>query len=262
MRRNYVDTKLGQIHYREEGMHNSSTIIFIHQIGQSGSEFGGVMTLLASEYRVVAPDLPGYGYSDFPLSRLSIEDYAENVKEVCDLLGIKETALVGHHGGAIIGVDIAARYPEFVKKAVFSGFTAPPNVEVMKPFLDSPMFNYKPIDDEGLMLAEKWRLYRSWFKPGTPQEVWYWPFIASLLPREQMHDGHKAAFVYDSAAKLPLIQCPVLLLRPTRDQFVTDPTFTKSLIKDCRTIEMDAGILAPVEAPEEFARIVLDFLKN
>ena len=88
------------------------TIIFVH-----GSGLTHVTWVLQTRYfsfhgyNTIAVDLPGHGYSDGPPLK-TIEEMADWVSELIDVLGIKKASYIGHSQGCLIGLEFAYRYPE------------------------------------------------------------------------------------------------------------------------------------------------------
>jgi pimeloyl-ACP methyl ester carboxylesterase len=74
LRRGFVDTPFGQMHYRELG--TGPAVILLHQALRSSLEFRRVLPVLADDYRVIAFDLIGFGDSAGAPRQLSIEDHA------------------------------------------------------------------------------------------------------------------------------------------------------------------------------------------
>jgi pimeloyl-ACP methyl ester carboxylesterase len=89
--------------------------------------------------RIVAPDLPGYGWSGPAPHRWFKEEVASDVLALLDELGLERVVLVGHDWGAFIGYLLALRAPER-----FSGFLA----------LGIP----HPWNTPGTLLPQAWRL--------------------------------------------------------------------------------------------------------
>ena len=54
------------IFYREVGPHEAPTIVLLHGLPSSSRMFGPLLTRLADEFHMVAPDYPGFGHSDAP----------------------------------------------------------------------------------------------------------------------------------------------------------------------------------------------------
>lgn len=100
-------------------------MVFIHGAANDHS----VWTLQARYaahhgYTVLAPDLPGHG-ATFASARTSIGAYADWIVAMLDTGGLAAAALVGHSMGALIALDVAARYPTRVSKLMLIGASLP-----------------------------------------------------------------------------------------------------------------------------------------
>lgn len=260
MRKGYVDTPDGQVHYRTAG--EGQPLVLLHQTPTSSREYELVIPILARDFRVVALDNPGYGNSERPARQFEIEDHARVLLHAISGLGIERAHFAGHHTGAVLGVEIAAHYPNRVDKMILSGFSARPDRrELVKEWIVSPAFNYHGIDAEGAFLTEKWKLYRSMCAPGADPWTWYWPLMDSLETGPGVHDGHQAAWRYDILSTLPLVKCPVLALYNTSDEHMTDLSYTRQLLPQCQVATIEGGgAFLPREMPEKFAAVVNKFL--
>ena len=69
---------------------------------------------------MIAMDTIGYGESYKPAGRCDIEDYARGAVALLDGLGIASSAVVGHHTGAVIAMELAASHPDRVERLVLS----------------------------------------------------------------------------------------------------------------------------------------------
>jgi len=93
-RRRYLDGLWGQVHLREWGFGRS--LFLLHQTPWSGVQFYRLEPLLAqTDWRVIAPDTPGYGLSDRPSAPPAIGDYAENMAVVFDSLDVQDAVIAG-----------------------------------------------------------------------------------------------------------------------------------------------------------------------
>lgn len=112
----YVDTKLGQIHYRyTTGPKNAPVLVLIHQTTSDSEMFEKIMARLGNQYsRIIAPDFPGYGESFQATDEQAtgIPWYADVFMEALDNLGVKKSHLVGHHTGGCIALDMKSRWPD------------------------------------------------------------------------------------------------------------------------------------------------------
>jgi pimeloyl-ACP methyl ester carboxylesterase len=112
-----------RIHYQEAGDENAPPILLIHGFISSTLIWNEIfLPLAAAGFRVVAPDLPGYGYSDKPRhAEYTIESQARAVIGLMDRLGIEQAALVGASYGGAIAAAIALDHPERVSRLVLVG---------------------------------------------------------------------------------------------------------------------------------------------
>lgn len=113
-----LHTSLGQMVYHESG--TGPTLIFVHGIcpGASSYEWSQVYPAFAAAYRVIAPDLIGFGESARPQAHLAAEDYAralaEFIRATCD----EPPVLIGSGLGGGLCVLLASQHPEIVARLI------------------------------------------------------------------------------------------------------------------------------------------------
>jgi len=96
-------------------------VVLLHGLFVDHRIWDGVAAVLAEDFRVVAPDLPGFGESEKPgPSRFDygVDAFAEAIADLYAGLEIGRAALVGHGLGAAIALTVAARHPELVSHLV------------------------------------------------------------------------------------------------------------------------------------------------
>jgi pimeloyl-ACP methyl ester carboxylesterase len=101
--------------YREAGDAARPTVVLLHGFPTSSHMFRNLITELAGEYHVIAPDHLGFGASDAPPAdevTYTFELLTDHTLGLLDHLGISDFALYVHDYGAPIGFRIAARHPE------------------------------------------------------------------------------------------------------------------------------------------------------
>lgn len=103
------------IFYREGGPANAPTILLLHGFPTSSHMFRNLIPALADSYYVVAPDLPGFGFSDSP-DRKSFPYTFENLAKVIDTftraIGLQRFAMYIFDYGAPVGLRIALAHPD------------------------------------------------------------------------------------------------------------------------------------------------------
>jgi pimeloyl-ACP methyl ester carboxylesterase len=112
-----------RVHYQEVGEATAPPMILIHGFAASNLVWSKVfLELAAAGFRVIAPDLPGYGYSDKPRNHdYTIARQAEIVVSFLRQMGIDRALLVGSSYGAAIAATIALDHPTLVEKLVLVG---------------------------------------------------------------------------------------------------------------------------------------------
>lgn len=105
------------VFYRDAGPTSAPALLLPHGYPCSSFQFRHVMPALADRWRLVAPDFPGFGYTDTPdADRFSytFDGYAEFLDGFVDAIGLTRYALYLHDYGSQIGLRLAMRRPERV----------------------------------------------------------------------------------------------------------------------------------------------------
>jgi len=104
-----------KVFYREAGDPNAPTVLLLHGFPTSSHMFRDLIPALADRYHVVAPDLPGFGFTDAPdraRFRYSFDHLAEVIERFAEVLSLSRYALYVFDYGAPIGFRLAVRHPE------------------------------------------------------------------------------------------------------------------------------------------------------
>ncbi|HJT01277.1 MAG TPA: alpha/beta hydrolase [Terriglobales bacterium] len=103
------------IFYREAGPTNAPTILMLHGFPTSSHMFRNLIPALADRYHVVAPDLPGFGFSDTPDRKqfgYSFKRLAEVIARFTEVIGLERFAIYVFDYGAPVGLRLALAHPE------------------------------------------------------------------------------------------------------------------------------------------------------
>ena len=103
------------VFYREAGDPNRPTILLLHGFPTSSHMFRNLITELADEYHLVAPDYPGYGFSSMPTVDefdYSFDNIARIIEKFTDEIGLDRYSLYLMDYGAPVGFRIATARPE------------------------------------------------------------------------------------------------------------------------------------------------------
>jgi len=91
-------------------------MLMIHGWGGGASNFRRLWPSIATRYRCIAPDLPGWGDSDKPRVPYTFEWYADWLAELLETRSASPALVVGHSMGATIALFFALRHPDKVRK--------------------------------------------------------------------------------------------------------------------------------------------------
>jgi pimeloyl-ACP methyl ester carboxylesterase len=109
------------VFYREAGPANSPVVLLLHGFPTSSFQYRELIPRLADRYRVITPDLPGFGFTEVPEQRrykYSFDALAATVLAFTDALQLKSYALYVFDYGAPIGFRLAMARPERVTAIV------------------------------------------------------------------------------------------------------------------------------------------------
>ncbi len=111
-----------KLFYREAGSEDSPTIVLLHGFPSSSHMFRDLIPQLADKLHVIAPDYPGFGYSDAPGVQdfeYTFDNLAAHVEDLLFVnLGVKQFSIYVQDYGAPVGYRIASRHPDAIQSIV------------------------------------------------------------------------------------------------------------------------------------------------
>ena len=110
-----------KIFYREAGDPTKPTVLLLHGFPTSSHMFRNLIPLLAEDFHVIAPDLPGFGFSDAPghdVFQYTFANVARVMGDFVEQLGLQKFAVYIFDYGAPTGLRIALRFPERISAII------------------------------------------------------------------------------------------------------------------------------------------------
>jgi len=229
-------------------------VLLLHSFPQNWYAWRHVIGLLAPQYRLICPDLRGFGWSDAPARGYDSASQVRDVLGLMDALGLARVRLVGHHWGGVLGFRISLAAPERV-----SGFLA---LNAVHPW---------PLQRR--LLPHVWR---NWYTalleyPGIGRRVLrHWPAFTAFLLRRGVADparwepgeaeGYAAAFRDPARARageqlhwqFVLHDIPALVTGQDRKSRLTVPTL---IVAGARDPVTPPGVLAGGERHADDLRV-------
>jgi pimeloyl-ACP methyl ester carboxylesterase len=115
------------IFYREAGPPDGPTVLLLHGWPASSHMFRDLMPQLADRFRLIAPDYPGFGFSDAPGPHefaYTFDHLADIVEKFVDALGITKASLYVQDYGGPIGFRLASKRPDLIRAIVVQNAVA------------------------------------------------------------------------------------------------------------------------------------------
>jgi pimeloyl-ACP methyl ester carboxylesterase len=115
------------VFYREAGPPDAPVILLLHGYPSSSFMFRDLIPLLADRYHVIAPDYPGFGFSDAPPPEhftYTFDHLADVIEGFTEALGLKRYALYMQDYGGPVGMRLATRHPERVNALIVQNSNA------------------------------------------------------------------------------------------------------------------------------------------
>jgi pimeloyl-ACP methyl ester carboxylesterase len=249
-------------------------LVFVHGLGASWQSWLENIPEFARDHRVVAMDLPGFGYSEMPEGDISIEYYASWTFRLLDALGIDSAAVVGNSMGGFSAADMAIRSPERVQSlAVVSAAVFWQSYRRAQPLVGlarlSDAYVARTLARSTDAVATRPRL-RSW---ALATAGFRYPHLISkelaheLVRSARRTDGFLPALQalanYPLEEELPKISSPTLIVWGAHDTLVPvkDAARMRELIPGSRSEVFErTGHVAMLERPERFNKLLREFL--
>jgi 2-hydroxymuconate-semialdehyde hydrolase len=263
---NSIQTGSFKTNYHDVGQ--GEPLFLIHGSGPGVTAWANwrlVIPSLAEQYRVIAPDMAGFGYTErVDGYDYTMDNWVQHAIDLMDALGIKKTHLVGNSFGGALAIALAIRYPQRVERLILMGAAGvnfdltpgldqvwgyEPSVENMRSMMDLFAYNRNLVTDELAQLR-----YEASIQPGF-QETFSQMFPA---PRQRSVDA-----LASKPQDIKNISHETLILHGREDEVVPPVTSTTlfGLIPNSQLHMFGCcGHWTQIEHNARFIELVKDFL--
>jgi 2-hydroxy-6-oxo-octa-2,4-dienoate hydrolase len=261
-----VDANGVKTNYLEAGQ--GDAVVLVHGSGPGVTAYANwrlVIPALADRFRVVAPDMVGFGFSERPAdTEYSVQTWADQVVGLLDALGIARASIVGNSFGGAIALRVATQHPGRLDRLVLMGSMGvafpitegldrvwgyTPSFENMRKVLDVFAYDRELVPDE---LAEV--RYRASMQPGF-QESYSAMFPA---PRQRWVDAMRTP-----GEEIRKIPHETLIVHGREDQVIpldTSLALVRLIDRAQLHVYPHCGHWTQIERSADFNRLVRDFL--
>jgi pimeloyl-ACP methyl ester carboxylesterase len=246
-------------------------VVLIHDFFVNHLEFESVLGPLSQRFRVLVPDLPGFGESEKPSPAryaYGIESFAEAIVDMIAGLELGRVSLVGHSLGGAAAITLAAEHPELVEKLVLVNAMSYPFLLDFRSRL--PLLPFLG----GLIFKQMYG--RGGFRRHFRDNVFSPGFAAPLDKIDRYYDVFNTPAARESAhavlqssrdtrpivARIPRITAPTLVVWGRSDRMFP-ASFGQRLAREiagARFDVLDAGHSPNEECPDAFVHALSRFL--
>ena len=265
--------------HRESGPADAPVVLLPHGYPASSFEFRGLMPALGDRWRLIAPDAPGFGYSDTPTPDdfpYTFEAYADWLEAFVEQLGLERYAIYLHDYGSQFGLELAMRHPERVAGLVIQNGDIyedehGPKYEALKAYWRDPTPEGRAelaanISEEGFrdefvgevpaemaqrIAPDLWQLHWSLMTPGRHEYVRLFHDQATTLERFPLQQAY-----------LREHRPPTLIVWGVHDGYMPEGS-ARAYLRDLPDAELhllDTGHFALEDKGDEIAALIRDFL--
>lgn len=235
-------------------------LVFVHGYLGGSAQWADQVETFSKHFRVVTPDLPGFGLKSTEKAPETIREFATYVLNQLDQKGIDRFYLVGHSMGGMIAQEMVALSPERVDKLVLYG-TGP--VGSMPGRFETLNDSKRKVTEDGVEATGR-RIAATWFLHGEEAEGYR--VCADLAVKVRLQAaiaGLSAMETWSGVASLSQIPCSTLVLWGDQDrayQWSQPEQLWKEIGNARLAVIPGCSHAVHLEKPHIFNATLLDFL--
>lgn len=249
-----------RLHYRIDGPEDGAPVVFANSLGTDMRLWDPILPLLPAGLRILRYDKRGHGLSTCPTGPYSMGALVTDVEKLMDKHGFRDAFFVGLSVGGLIAQGLAVKRLDLMRAMVLSNTGAKIGT---KEIWDDRIAGVKSGGIEALGDATMERWFSKAFRDTPGLELW-----RNMLVRQQ-DDGYAGCSAAisgsDFYATTATLRLPTLGIAGSEDG-ATPPDLvreTVDLVPGSKFhLIQRAGHLPCVEQPEEYARVITDFMRS
>ena len=263
----YVHAGPIRMHYLEYGVKSGPVVIFLHGSGPGNSAWANFRlnkdAFASAGYRVLMPDMIGFGYSDKPLDlgNYTLKLFCDTLMAGLKAVGVEKCSFVGNSLGGGVAIQIALDNPDFVESLVLMG---PGCLEEQGAYWTMPgiakMMDANKAGMSKEIQADVMRLFTYDPKHVTQELIDMRWAVTQGQPKEVLTTMKTP----ELGSRMQELACPILTFWGANDEFMPPQGKEKCLKANehSRFIEVNAcGHWVMIEHARMFNAAALDFLK-
>lgn len=259
----FVTRAGGRIRYATLGRSEGEPVVLLHKVGGWMADWREAAPLLAAGHRIIAMDLPGHGGSTWgaPPHVQTIAETAAILLATLSELGVDRFTVAGNSLGGVVGVTMAARYPERISRLILA------SVSLFEGQTRAELDKVEEARDPAVW-TDDWRP-----KPRTMEQVSRFGTVNPRIEEEQnasravadrwVRPSERGVALTDTRTLLTQVRAPALLIYADRGYYTKYVAVGRAALPDATIVQIPgAGSFVHQEKPAETAAAMLAFLKD
>jgi pimeloyl-ACP methyl ester carboxylesterase len=254
---------MSQLTYLDPNPGGKIAVLFLHGLGANGASWSLQLPGFSEAgYRPIAPDIPGFGESFYSSLDWSLDKIACAMAGFLEELNTGPAHIIGLSMGGVIAQQFVHQYPHLVNKLILVS-----TFSVLRPstfggwaYFIRRFFTVMTMSLRAQARLVAWRVFPK------PDQSTLRKVLEETISRVDPHLYRKAMrslALFDSRKWLKEIQCPTFII--TGDEDTTVPPVEQKILltgipKAKQVIVEGAGHAVSIDKPEEFNRVILEFI--
>jgi len=270
--RRQLDVVGARVNYVEMG--EGPPLLFVHGLSGAWQNWLENIPHFARSHRVIAMDLPGFGFSPMPSWQLTIPSYGRFLRDFCERVGVERCAIVGNSMGGFIATEVAVADPDRIEKLVLvsaAGITwararQEPAAMIGRVFRAAAPLALRFQTSAGIRRPRARQLAFNgvFHDPSALRRELLWENIMPALESPGYLDALTNLVGYDIRHRLAEIEDPTLIVWGRNDRVVPVPaalSYQRRIGDKAELVIFDeTGHMPQLERPQRFNRLLERFL--
>ena len=255
-------SKIRYLDYDNFSSKKSENLVLLHGIGASAERWSNVIPFLSKHFRIIVPDIIGFGYSDKPTVEYNMPFFVKFLEDFLNSLGVKKVSIGGSSFGGLVAAEFAIKNTNMVNKLILvsPAGAMKTSTKMLEEYILAALY---PTHDN------VWRAFINMaFDPRTVKEQTIEEFIDRMkLPNAKYAFMSTMLGIRNTtnlSSRLNKILSPTIIVWGEQDEMIpvkyaedyrNIPNSNLQVIPKC-------GHTPFTEKPEVFSKIAIDFLRG
>jgi pimeloyl-ACP methyl ester carboxylesterase len=127
--------KIRYLDYDNFSSKKSENLVLLHGIGASAERWSNVIPFLSKHFRIIVPDIIGFGYSDKPTVEYNMPFFVKFLADFLNSLGVKKASIGGSSFGGLVAVEFAIKNTNMVNKLILVSYWPMTSTKMLEEYI-------------------------------------------------------------------------------------------------------------------------------